>query len=84
MFYLGNCYDNLGDLISSKNAYVQVINLRPEYIEAYKTLCIALIKLNELDEALKYASKASIIAPEDYIFDFIIGTAYMKIKNFDK
>ena len=84
LFYLGNCYDNLGDLISSKNAYVQVINLRPEYIEAYKTLCIALIKLNELDEALKYASKASIIAPEDYIFDFIIGTAYMKIKNFDK
>ena len=83
-FYLGSCYDNLGDLVSAKNAYLTVIKLRPDYLDGYKSLCIILMKLNEAEEAVKYAYKASAIDPEDYIFDFIIGTAYMKIKEFEK
>ena len=38
----------MGDFISAKNAYKKVIELRPEYIEAYKSLCVILLKLNEL------------------------------------
>ncbi len=83
-YYLGNCYDNLGDLISAKNAYLTVIKLRPEYIEAYKSLCVTLMKLNDSEEAIKYALQASAIDSDDYIFDFIVGTAYMKIKEFSK
>lgn len=83
-FYLANCYNNLGDLISAKNAYIRVTKLRSEYIEAYKSLCVTLMKLNEAEEAIKYACLASAVAPEDYLFDFVIGTAYMKIKEFDK
>lgn len=83
-YYLGNCYDNLGDLISAKNAYLTVINLRPEYIEAYKNLCVILMKLNDSEESIKYAIKANMLDSDDYIFDFIIGTAYMKIKEFNK
>ena len=83
-YYLGNCYDNLGDLISAKNAYLTVINLRPEYIEAYKNLCVTLMKLNDSEESIKYAIKANMLDSDDYIFDFIIGTAYMKIKEFNK
>ena len=83
-FYLGSCYDNLGDLVSAKNAYLTVIKLRPDYLDGYKSLCIILMKLNEAEEAVKYAYQASAIDPEDYIFDFIIGTAYMKIKEFEK
>ena len=82
--YLANCNEQLGDLSSAKSAYISVINLREEYMEAYKSLCIILIKMNEIDEAVKYAQKASVIDPEDYIFDFIIGTAYLKIKQFEK
>ena len=84
LFYLGNCYDNAGDYISAKNAYLSVIKLRPEYIEAYKSLCVALMKLDDSENAIKYAYQASALDPEDYIFDFIIGTAYMKIKEFEK
>lgn len=82
-FYLANCYEKLGDLIPAKNAYITVINLRKEYLEAYKSLCIVLIKLNESLEAVKYAKEAQKIDPEDYLFDFIIGTSYMKEKDFD-
>ena len=83
-FYLANCYNSLGDLISSKNAYVKVIELRQEYIEAYKSLCVVLLKLNATDEAIKYAEQAKTYAPNDYIFDFVIGTSYMKNKEFEK
>ena len=83
-FYLANCYDKIGDFISAKNAYLTVIKLRDGYIEAYKSLCVVLLKLNEPEEAVKYACIASSIEPEDYIFDFVIGNAYLKMKAFDK
>ena len=83
-FYLENCYDKSSDYTSEKNAYKKVIELRDEYLEAYKTLCVILLKLNDFEEAIKYASKAGEIDTEDYIYDFIIGTSYMKNKEFDK
>ena len=49
-FYLASSYESLGDSISSKNAYINVINLRPEYMEAYQSLCVILLKLNEIED----------------------------------
>ena len=83
-FYLANCYNNLGDFISAKNAYIKVIELRKEYVEAYKSLCVVLLKLDMMSYAIEYAAKAQIYAPDDYIYDFVTGTAYMKLKEFDK
>lgn len=83
-FYLANCYDKLGDFISAKNAYIKVIDLRPEYIDAYKSLCVVLLKLNQPSEAIAFAARATIFDPNDYIYDFVTGTAYMKVKEFKK
>ena len=83
-FYLANCYEKLGDFIPAKSAYKRVLELRPEYMEAYKSLCVILMRRNETQEAIEYAQKASEIDKTDYIYDFIIGTAYMKNKEFDK
>ena len=47
-FYLANSYDKLGDFISAKNSYIKVIQLRAEYMEAYQSLCVTLLKLNEI------------------------------------
>ena len=46
-FYLANCYEKLGDNISAKNSYIMVINLRPEYMEAYQALCLVTLKMND-------------------------------------
>lgn len=81
-FYLAKCYENLGDFISAKNAYITVINLREEYLDAHKALCVILMKTNENEEAINYATKALNFDKEDYIYDFIIGTCYMKLKEF--
>ena len=83
-FYLANCYNNLADFISAKNAYLKVIELREEYVEAYKSLCVVLLKLELMDETVEYAKKAQKYAPDDYLFDFVIGTAYLKLKEFEK
>ena len=81
-FYLASCYNNLGDLISAKNAYIKVIELREEYVEAYKSLCVILLKMEMPIESIFYAQKAQKYAPDDYMFDFIIGTSYMKNKDY--
>lgn len=83
-FYLANCYEKLGDNISSKNAYITVIDLRPEYMDAYQALCVVLLKLNKSDEAIIYAQKALELDAENYLYEFIIGTAYMKDKEFER
>lgn len=83
-FYLAKCYEKLADFTSAKNAYVRVIDLRNEYMEAYQSLCIILLRLNEPLEAVRYAQIASELDKENYIYDFIIGTAYMKNKEFEK
>lgn len=83
-FYLANCYNNLADFVSAKNTYIKVIELRNEYVEAYKSLCVVLLKLDLMDEAIEYAKKGQAIAPEDYLFDFVIGTAYVKLREFEK
>ncbi len=80
-FYLAKCYEKLADFTSAKNAYVRVIDLRNEYMEAYQSLCIILLRLNEPLEAVRYAQIASELDKENYIYDFIIGTAYMKNKK---
>ena len=83
-YYLASSYDRLGDFISSKNAYLKVINLRPEYVEAYKGLCVVLLKLGLVKEAIDFAQKASELDNDEYLFDFIIGTAYIKLREFEK
>lgn len=81
-FYLANCYENSGDMISAKNAYIKVVSLRPEYTEAYKKLCIVLMNLKNNADAIKWAEEGLKTAEDDYIFNFIIGTAFMSAKNF--
>lgn len=81
-FYLAKCCENLRDYISAKNYYIKVIELRPEYGEAYQSLCLILIKLKDSALAIKYADDAIKIFPDEYIYDFIKGTAQMDSKNF--
>ena len=82
-FYLGNCYEKICDFISAKNAFITVIKFRPEYMEAYKSLCIILMKIGDTANAIIYAQIAAGLNSDDYIFDFILGTAYMKAKDFE-
>ena len=81
-FYLANSYEKLGNFISAKSAYIKVIELRDEYLEAYKNLALLLIKLQDYDNTIKYCLKATELDKEEYIYDFLIATSMMKKRDF--
>ena len=82
VFYLAKCYENTGDYISAKNYYIKVIELRPNFEEAHKNLCLILLKLKNDADTIKYAEIAGEMFPDEYIYDFIKGTALMDAKDF--
>ena len=83
-YYLANCYDNLNDLLHAESAYLEVINLRDEYLDAYKNLCVVYMKKHEEQKAVDLAQKAVIFAPDDFRLYFLIGTSLMSLKKFEE
>lgn len=84
LFYLANCYDNLNRLSDAESYYIKVLEIRENYIDAYKNLCIICMKTGKENNAIEYAMKAKEIAPQDYTFDYLIGTAYVALKMYNK
>lgn len=84
LFYLANCYDNLNRLSDAESYYIKVLEIRENYIDAYKNLCIICMKIGKENNAIEYAMKAKEIAPQDYTFDYLIGTAYVALKIYNK
>ena len=83
-FYLANFYDNLNDLLHAKTAYLEVIKLRKEFIDAYKNLCVVYVKSNQAEKAVELGKKALETVQDDYSIYYIIGTACMTLKNFEE
>ncbi len=83
-FYLANCYDNLDDFLHAIPAYQEVINLREEYLDAYKNLCVVYMKNKQDEKAVELAKKAIVFAPDDFRLYFLAGTALMALKNFEE
>ncbi|MCM1265346.1 MAG: tetratricopeptide repeat protein [Candidatus Gastranaerophilales bacterium] len=84
LFYLANCYDNLGKLSDAERYYIKVLEVRENYIDAYKNLCIIYMKTGKEQQAIELAQKAKDIAPNDYTFDYLIGTASVTLKQYNK
>ena len=83
-YYLGCCYDNLEQLIEAKHAYETVIKLRPEYVDAYKSMAIIQIKSNSPKKALEYAQIGLKYADKnDYALYYVAGTACMAARDFE-
>ena len=83
-YYLGCCYDNLGQLTEAKHAYNKVIELRPEYVDVYKSMAITQIKAQEPKRAIEYVEQGLKYADKnDYALYYIAGTACMAAQDFD-
>lgn len=82
VFYLANCCDKLDDVQNAEKYYKKVLELRENYIDAYKNLCIIYMKTSRELDAIELAKKAKKIEPNDYTFDYLIGTANIAIKQY--
>ncbi len=84
LFYLANCLDNLDNVTEAEKYYSKVLQIREGYIDAYKSLCIIYLKTNREYNAIELAKKAKEFAPKDYTFDYLIGTANITLKQYNK
>ena len=82
---MGCSYDNLGLFVQAKHAYATVIKLRPEYVDAYKSMAIVQIKAQDPQKAIEYIELGLKYADkDDYSFYYIAGTACMAAQNFEE
>lgn len=84
LFYLANCYDNLGQILDAEKCYLKVIEVRENYVDAYKDLCIIYMKTNREMNAIEIGKKGKLIAPNDFTFDYLIGTANITMKKYNE
>lgn len=84
LYYLANCYDNTGRISDAERCYIKVLEIRENYVDAYKNLCIIYMKTGKEQQAIELAQKAKNIAPNDYTFDYLIGTASVTLKQYNK
>lgn len=84
LFYLASCYDKLDDIVNAEKFYKKVLEIRENYIDAYKDLCVIYLRTNRELDAIETAKKASKLAVNDYVFYYMIGTAYIAQKEYTK
>ena len=83
LFYIAHCHDNLGAILEAEKYYTKLLQVRENYIDAYKDLCIIYMKTGREINAIELAGKAKTKAPTDYTFDYLIGTACVALKRYN-
>ena len=58
LFYLANCYNRTGQKEFAADNFKKVIELRPNYVDAYKTLAMIYIEFTQYSEAFNLITQA--------------------------
>ena len=58
LFYLASCLSKIGQKESAIKAFEHVIELRPDYIEVYKSLAMIYVEFAQVDFAIEVIQKA--------------------------
>ncbi len=86
LYYLESCYNKTGDKELAIETYKKVIELRPDYLDAYKNLAMLYVEFADTKEAIEVATKAvenENISP-DYSIYYILATSHMLNKDNQK
>ncbi len=79
---LGNLHTRSGDYISGVETYAKAITLAPENPMARANLSVALLRLEQPDEALEQAEQALSLSPEYVEALNAVGNAHLAKTNF--
>ena len=83
-FYMGTLYALMNKDENAEQAYLKVIELRPDYVEAYKNLILIYLKNGKFDKIKPFEDKITELLPEDYQTYYMLGTAYVALHHYDK
>lgn len=85
VYYLACCTAQ-ADKQKAAKLFKEVIDLRPEYLDAYKNLAMIFVEMGQLDYSIETILKA-LEYPElkaDYSLYYILATSYMLKKDYEK
>ena len=85
-YYLASCYSRVGEKEKAIVEFEKVLELRPDFLEVYKSLAMIYIEFSQIESALALLNKA--LENEnlefDYSFYYILATTNMLIKDNQK
>ena len=84
LFYLASCLNRVGEKEKAIENFEKVISLRPDFLDAYKSIAMINIEFSQLDSAIEIA-KMAIENPSlnlDSSIYYIIATSYMLKKDY--
>ena len=84
LYYFAFCCDTLGNIQEAESYYIKVLEIRENYVDVYKNLCVIYMKTGRENSAIELAKKAKEISPNDYTFDYLIGTALVALKMYNE
>ena len=79
---LGLAYHKMGQCPKAIKAYVSALELRPDFVIAYKNLGAAYDQLGQFVNALKVYTKAIMLAPQDAELRNDLGLVYFNIGSY--
>ena len=85
LYYLATLYmetEDLKTLLKAVDLFKKVIDLREDYVDAYKMLCICYIRLRKFSSIIELKDKVFSIAADDYTLYELFATAYFELKMF--
>lgn len=83
-YALGRFYTDEGRIDEALKTYREVIDLNPNYADAYDGMGYTFSKITELDSAIFYYKKAVELEPENESMRFRLGKAYVKAKRYNE
>ena len=80
---IGACYKSLGKLNHAVKMFESAVNLKSDYVEAYKNLGITFKDLNRLNDAVKSFEKAIEIDSNNAVLHFYLANIFEELEQFE-
>jgi len=83
-FYIGTLYALINRDENAEKAFLKVIELRPDYEDAYKNLILIYLKNGQLDKIQPFEEKLKEFDTQDYQTFYMLGTTYVALHQYEK
>lgn len=78
------CYEELGELDEAQDDYNRILDIDPEYAQAYAGIGKILLEKKFYQDAELYILKAASLEPEDFEIIYLTGRIQLMVKNYDR
>ncbi|HSF55089.1 MAG TPA: tetratricopeptide repeat protein [Algoriphagus sp.] len=78
------CYEELGEVDKAQRDYNRILDIDPNYAQAYAAIGKILLEKGFYSDAELYILKAAKLEPEDFEIVYLTGRIQLMVKNWDR